>query len=475
MFTTIAKLDLATQQPIVFGVATNESTEEISALLPGAEVTTDYKSITVLPTYGKYSFSQVYVLGLGEKNELTVTKLRQLFGRFAQMMKTDFTIKLDHFVTPTISLREVAMIFAETMIIARYEFKKHGSFTAKHLPLSGQVVASENVQIELAQGEALGKAINHARTLSNEPGNKMTPRDLAKYAKKLADKYELEHQILKTSDLLQMQANALLAVNRGSDEPARMIVLKYQGLDTWENPTALVGKGLTFDAGGYSLKISGSMQGMKHDMTGAANVLGAMEAIAHIGIKANVMAVIPATENLINGQALKVDDVIGSLAGKTIEVNNTDAEGRLILADGIEYARQLGATRIIDMATLTGACVVALGSAMTGAFSNNEQFITEFMQAAKHADEKVWRLPLDEAYTEQVRSSKVADLINSPSREGGASIAAAFLQEFAQETPWIHLDIAGTGDTKAASDLGPAGATGVMVRTLTQFFLNEEV
>ncbi|MGL4624692.1 MAG: leucyl aminopeptidase [Culicoidibacterales bacterium] len=475
MFTTIANLDLTTTQPVVFGAAVDENNTQIESLLPGAEIDAAYKAVTVLPTYGKHAFSQLYVLGLGARSELTVTKLRQLFGRFAQMIKGDFTIELDHFVTSTITLREVAVIFAETMIIARYEFKKHGNFTAKFSQLSGHVVASENVQLELAQGEALGQAINHARTLSNEPGNKMTPRDLAKYAKKLADKYGMEHHILKTSDLLNMQANALLAVNRGSDEPARMIVLKYQGLETWENPTALVGKGLTFDAGGYSLKISGSMQGMKHDMTGAANVLGAIEAIAHMGVKANVLVVIPATENLINGQALKVDDVIGSLAGKTIEVNNTDAEGRLILADGIEYARQLGATRIIDMATLTGACVVALGSAMTGAFSNNDQFMSSLAQAAKQADEKVWRLPLDEAYTEQVRSSKVADLINSPSREGGASIAAAFLQEFAVDTPWIHLDIAGTGDTKSASDLGPAGATGVMVRTLTQLFLNEEV
>ncbi|MGL5382003.1 MAG: leucyl aminopeptidase [Culicoidibacterales bacterium] len=474
MFTTLSQLDLTTDKQLVFAVAQEQTHEVLAELLPQAPVKTTYKEITILPTYGQYSFSQITVLGLGNRSELTVTKLRNLFGAFAKTVTTDIMIQLDDFVTPTLSLREVATIFAETFIISRYEFKKHGQFTAKYAPVTINVAATENVQLELAQGEAIGTAMNHARTLSNEPGNKMTPRDLASHAKSLAKKYHLECQILKTADLKKMQADALLAVNRGSDEPARMIVLKYQGLEKWENPTALVGKGLTFDAGGYSLKISGSMQGMKHDMTGAANVLGAIEAIARIGVKANVLAVIPATENLINGQALKVDDVIGSLAGKTIEVNNTDAEGRLILADGIEYARQLGATRIIDMATLTGACVVALGSTMTGLFSNDDAFYQEFMNAAEVAAEKVWRLPLDEAYTEQVRSSKVADLINSPSREGGASIAAAFLQEFAQETAWIHLDIAGTGDTKTASDLGPAGATGVMVRTLTQLFLNQE-
>ncbi|MGL4953619.1 MAG: leucyl aminopeptidase [Culicoidibacterales bacterium] len=474
MFTTLGQLDLTTTKQLVFAIAETQTHEMVAELLPQARVKAAYKTITNLPTYGQYSFADITVLGLGECEAMTATKLRNLFGAFAKTITADFIIQLDDFVTPTLSLREVAAIFAETFVIARYEFKKHGQFTAKYTKVAISVVASENVQLELAQGEAIGTAINHARTLSNEPGNKMTPRDLAKHAKDLAKKYHLECHVLKTADLLKMKADALLAVNRGSDEPARMIVLKYQGLEKWGNPTALVGKGLTFDAGGYSLKISGSMQGMKHDMTGAANVLGAMEAIARIGVKANVLAVIPATENLINGRALKVDDVIDSLAGKTIEVNNTDAEGRLILADGIEYARQLGATRIIDMATLTGACVVALGSAMTGLFSNDDTFYQEFMTAAQTADEKIWRLPLDEAYTEQVRSSKVADLINSPSREGGASIAAAFLQEFAQETAWIHLDIAGTGDTKSASDQGPAGATGVMVRTLTQLFLNQE-
>lgn len=473
MFTTISQLDLTTTHTLVFGHASEKTHEQVTMLLPGAILDGKLKAYTALQTYGQHPFANVVVLGLGKIEEVTVAKLRQVFGKFAQTIMTDFAIDLNDFVTPNISLCEVAAIFAETFIIARYEFKKHGEFKAKYKAVKIQVVASENVQLELATGEAIGTAINNARTLSNEPGNKMTPRDLAKHAKNLAKKYHMECTILKTADLLKMQADALLAVNRGSDEPARMIVLKYQGLEKWENPTALVGKGLTLDSGGYSLKISGSMQGMKYDMTGGANVLGAIEAIAHLGLKANVMAVIPATENLINGSAVKVDDVIGSLAGKTIEVNNTDAEGRLILADGIEYARQLGAARIIDMATLTGACVVALGGAITGTFSNDEAFYAEFNEAAKVVEEKVWRLPLDETYTEQVRSSKVADLINAPGREGGASIAAAFLQEFALDTPWIHLDIAGTGDTKAASDLGPAGATGVMIRTLTQLFVEK--
>lgn len=470
MFKTVATLDETTTLPIVFGIGEQETHKQVQTFLGTVTLDTTYKEIAVLPTYGKYSFEKIYVCGLGARKKLTTQTLRQLFGKLAQMMKQDFSIQLTDFVTESITLGEVAAIFSETVVIARYEFKKHGVFTPKYETLSVQVISPENIQFDLANGEVIGTAINHARTLANEPGNKMTPRILAKYAKGLAEKYDMECHVLKTGELEQMGADALLAVNRGSDEPPRMIVLKYQGLDTWENPTALVGKGLTFDAGGYSLKISGSMQGMKYDMTGGANVLGAMEAIAGLGLKANVLAVIPATENLINGKAVKVDDVIGSLAGKTIEVNNTDAEGRLILADGIEYARQLGAKRIIDMATLTGACVVALGSSFTGAFSNDDAFYDEFAQAAKITAEKVWRLPVDETYTEQVKSSSVADLINSPSREGGASIAAAFLQEFAQDTAWIHLDIAGTGDVKSGSDLGPSGATGVMIRTLIQLF-----
>jgi leucyl aminopeptidase len=262
---------------------------------------------------------------------------------------------------------------------------------------------------------------------------------------------------------------ALLAVNQGSVEPPKMIVLKYQGKETWEDVIALVGKGITFDTGGYSLKTKDGIVGMKTDMGGAAAVLGAMEIIGELKPEQNVIAVIPSTDNMVSGNAFKPDDVITSMSGKTIEVLNTDAEGRLVLADAVTYAKHHGANYIVDIATLTGGVIVALGMDTTGAFTNNEELFEQVLEASFEAGEPMWRLPIFEKDKERVRGSKIADLNNSPGRDGHAIMGAAFIGEFAEETPWVHLDIAGTSTSKKDSDLGPAGATGAMTRTLALF------
>jgi len=299
------------------------------------------------------------------------------------------------------------------------------------------------------------------------PPNLMKASDLAEFAVDLAEKYNLSYEVLEKEDMEKLGMGALLAVNKGSAEPPKMIVLKYEGDEKWENVLAFVGKGITYDTGGYSLKPRESMVGMKTDMAVAAAVLGAMEIIGELKPNVNVIAVIPATDNMISSTAYKPDEVITSMSGKTIEVFNTDAEGRLALCDAITYAKFYGANYIVDVATLTGGVIVALGDQVTGAMTNNEQFFQKVLESSNETGELIWQLPYFDLYKEKVRNhSKIADLSNSPGREAHAIMAGAFLGEFAEETPWVHLDIAGIATTKEEHDLGPAGATGVMVRTL---------
>lgn len=310
------------------------------------------------------------------------------------------------------------------------------------------------------------------------PGNMLTATDLASYAEELAAKYDFECEILEKSEMEELGMGGILAVNQGSTEPPKMIVLKYQGKKEWEDVVGLVGKGITFDTGGYSIKTKSGIVGMKSDMGGAAAVLGAMETIGELRPEQNVLCVIPSTDNMISGGAMKPDDVIVSLSGKTIEILNTDAEGRLVLADGITYAKQHGASVLVDVATLTGGVVVALGTETTGAMTNDQSFYQQVADAAQESGEAIWQLPITEKDKKRVKSSQMADLNNSPGREGHAIMAGTFLGEFAESTPWVHLDIAGTATANKATCFGPAGATGVMARTLAtlaeRFTLEED-
>ncbi|WP_369345659.1 leucyl aminopeptidase [Caldalkalibacillus mannanilyticus] len=306
-----------------------------------------------------------------------------------------------------------------------------------------------------------------ARDLVNVPANLLTPTKLAEKALEIAEAHQLECHILDREEMEKLGMGALLAVAQGSEEPPKMIVLKYQGLDKWENVLSFVGKGITFDTGGISLKTPANMDEMKGDMGGSATVLGVMEVVGRLKPKCNVLAVIPSTENMPSGKALKPGDVITSMSGKTIEVKNTDAEGRLILADGVTYAKQLGANYIVDVATLTGAVLIALGDCTTGAVTNHEDFMIEVLESAEEASEWVWRLPNYPAYKEMVKSSAVADLNNAPGRLAGSITAGLFIGEFAEETPWVHLDIAGTAWSGKENDLCRKGGTGAMVRTLS--------
>ncbi|HKB13582.1 MAG TPA: leucyl aminopeptidase [Vicinamibacterales bacterium] len=318
----------------------------------------------------------------------------------------------------------------------------------------------------VARGRILGECSNLARDLANEPGNTLTPREFAKRAAALAAEAGVRTEILDESQIEKLGMGLLLGVARGSAEPPRLIVFRWEPAGAPASPVlGLVGKGITFDTGGISIKPADRMELMKDDMSGGAAVACAMRAIATLKAPMRVIGVVPATENMPGGRAIKPGDILKSAAGKTVEVINTDAEGRLILGDGLWYARQLGATHLVDVATLTGAVVVALGKVTTGLFGNNDAWIETVRRVANRAGDRAWPMPLFEEYREQIKSD-IADIMNTGGRAAGSITAAMFLKEFAGGVPWAHLDIAGTAWAEEAKPYLPKGPSGVAVRTL---------
>lgn len=419
--------------------------------------------------------AEIVLLGMGKEEEISRRKIREAAGSAARSLKDrPLYLAAAEAACGELTEKEAAYEMAYGAVYGSYEFVKiHAN--AKEEQLIG--LAGDETEIGQAAEEAEQAAfcVNHARNLGNMPSNYMTPEVLAEEAEKLAKELGVSCEILTNQELKELGAGALLGVNRGAFHGARLITLRYQGNGD-EPYTAFVGKGLTFDAGGYNLKTAAGMRGMKYDMCGGANVLAAFEWVVRQKAKANVMAVIAATENKIGPDAYTCDEVLVSMSGKTIEVTNTDAEGRLILCDALTYAQKQGAKRLIDMATLTGACVTALGKRYTGVFTNAKEFLSQLEQAAQRADEKVWELPVDEEFHKLIRKSSVADMVNAiPGEGGGSSLAAAFLEEFIEEgNEWIHLDIAGPGDITSDTSYAAGGATGVMVRTLGEMFSGKE-
>ncbi len=316
----------------------------------------------------------------------------------------------------------------------------------------------------------IGESQNFTRTLVNEPGNRMTPTILGERAAAMAKEQGLKCEVYGAEKLHELKMGAFWAVSQGSEEPPALIVITYEPEGAAAEPVlGLVGKGITFDTGGISIKPADGMEKMKYDMAGGAAMLGAMRAISQLKPKVKVIAIVCASENMPSGKAYKPGDIEIAMSGKSIEVMNTDAEGRMVLADGLTYARSLGATHLIDAATLTGACVVALGMVNAGAFSNDEEAYSHFTQALTTSGERFWRLPVEDDYREQIRSS-IADIMNTGgSRWGGAITAAMFLKEFVEDTPWIHLDIAGVAWMEDQKPWIAKGPTGVPVRSLVEW------
>jgi leucyl aminopeptidase len=325
------------------------------------------------------------------------------------------------------------------------------------------------LQPALEEARVIGESQNFTRELVNEPSNRMTPTMLADRAKKMALEVGLQCEVYGADKIKELKMGAFWSVAQGSDEPPALIVLRYAPAGAPEKPVlGLVGKGITFDTGGISIKPADGMEKMKYDMAGGAAMLGAMRAIALLRPRIKVTMIVCATENMPSGKAQKPGDVQIAMSGKSIEIINTDAEGRLVLADGLFYARQLGCTHLVDAATLTGAVVVALGYVNAGIFANDEKMYARFSKAEDQAGEKFWRMPLDDEYKEVIKSG-IADIVNSGGRWGGAITAAMFLKEFAEDTPWLHLDIAGTAWTEEAKPWIAKGPSGIAVRSLVEF------
>ena len=325
------------------------------------------------------------------------------------------------------------------------------------------------VESAFAEGVVIGESQNFTRSLVNEPGNKLTPTIMGQRAKAMAREVGLACEVHSTDKLQELKMGAFWGVSQGSEEPPALIVLRYEPEGKEDGPIlGLVGKGITFDTGGISIKPGDNMEKMKYDMAGGAAMLGAMRAIAQLKPKVRVIAVVCASENMPDGKAYKPGDVLTAMSGKTIDIINTDAEGRLVLADGLCYAKKLGATHLIDAATLTGAIGVALGKINAGAFSNDEATFERFNAALALSGEKFWRMPLGEEYADLIKSD-IADIKNTGGRYGGASTAAEFLKVFAEDTPWIHLDIAGLAWIDESKPYVASGPSGIGVRSILEW------
>jgi leucyl aminopeptidase len=320
----------------------------------------------------------------------------------------------------------------------------------------------------VARGRLLGECSNLARELANEPGNALTPREFAARATAIASEGGITCEVLDERQIEALGMGMLLGVARGSSEPPRLMVFRYDPPGAPSHPVlGLVGKGITFDTGGISIKPADGMERMKDDMAGGAAVACAMRAIGLLKAPIRVIGIVPATENMPGGRAIKPGDILKSAEGKTVEVINTDAEGRLVLGDGLWYARKLGATHLVDVATLTGAVVVALGKTTSGVFGTPDQWVTHVTRVANRAGDRVWPMPLFDDYREQLKSD-IADMMNTGGRPAGSITAAMFLKEFSGGLPWVHMDIAGTAWAEESRPYLPKGPSGVAVRTLAE-------
>jgi len=450
---------------------------QVQALIVSDSSYCKFGSATILHTPAAGGARFVVVLGCGKRSDLTIDRLRKLAAvalRAANKNKAKtVAVALTELTEGVFDAAATGQAWAEGALLGTYRFEYYKTEKAVDSRVEVLYIAEPAgagltaVRAGAAEGVTIAEAVNFTRDLAMYPANYLTPTKLAGYASEIAEKHSLEINVFTKYQIENMKMEALLAVAQGSDEPARFIVMKYMGCPKDERLLALVGKGITFDSGGLSLKPSAGMNEMKDDMGGAASVLGAVDAIAGLKLPVNILAVMPCTENMPSGHAFRPGDVIGSLAGKTIEIITTDAEGRLILADAITYAKNSGATHIVDIATLTGACVVALGDVASGVMSNDAAWKDVFFAAADRVGEKMWELPLFDEYKDQLKSP-IADLKNSGGRKAGAIVAGLFLAEFAGATPWVHIDIGGTVSSEKESGYNIKGSTGVGVRTFVE-------
>jgi leucyl aminopeptidase len=450
----------------------------LGRLAESRELTGKSLEMTLLHYPAGIKAERLLVVGAGKKEKFSAAELRKIAAAAARYLKSRSVRRLAFLAREDERTAIGAEAIAEGLLLGEFEGDKYKSEKKDPAPgidtaaLAGwDGVARSAGEQGLARGVALAGAQNFARDLGNEPGNLLTPKVLGERAEQMARNEDLDIDVFDEKKIAELKMGALLAVAQGSVEPPRLIVITYTPKKA---PAAnapvlgLIGKAVTFDTGGISIKPANNMEDMKFDMCGGAAMIGAMRALAHLKPQIKVIAVVASTENMPGGRAQKPGDVQTAMSGKTIEVINTDAEGRMVLADALHYAKQLGCTHLVDAATLTGAIVVALAGVQTGLFGSDAKFIEQVLAASRTAGEKMWPMPLDDEYRDMIKST-IADIQNVGSGKGaGASTAAAFLREFTGDTPWVHLDIAGTAWITDAKSWSAKGATGVAVRTLAE-------
>ncbi|GAC1397993.1 MAG: leucyl aminopeptidase [Ktedonobacteraceae bacterium] len=469
------------------GVQLSATAATIDTLLDGlvSELCTDGEfkgglgELLTIHTMGHMTTKRVIVVGLGVQDKLTTQTLRHasaVAARHAQNTGAhSITLALQWHTTQNNALLDDVQAEVEGALLGLYTFRmyKHSEQTSNGKRVSQLNILAEkstdtgSIAQAIEQGQVLAEATNFARNLVNEPPNVLTPTELANRATSMAKQFGLEYEVFDKAKITELGMGGLLGVTQGSAEPPQFIVLRYRGGQATDKGMALVGKGITFDTGGISIKPASGMDEMKGDMGGAAAVLGAMQAIAALKPNINVTALVPTCENMPSGTAYRPGDILRISNGKTIEIVNTDAEGRLILADALSYAVKEGLSPIIDLATLTGGIVIALGNITTGVFSNDEQLTDDIVAAGRVAGEKFWPMPMDEEYGEFIKSD-IADIKQTGGRAASSITAAKILEHFVSDAKWAHLDIAGTSYLENKKPYQEKGATGVGVRTLAE-------
>jgi leucyl aminopeptidase len=457
---------------------------EVTGAGPDAELTGKRGDASIFYCGDKLAAKRVVAVGLGKRADLSPTIVQEASGAVARLLR-DRRLRTVASTLHRAGLgkrpsRADAAGYAgaatEGTIVGLWEPDAYKADKDRKRSLDGLRLVEADPKREdavregLERGRILGDSVNLARMLVNEPANELTPLDIAQRAREMAAEVGLQCEVLDEDAMYRLGMGAILAVSVGSENRAHLVILRHMP-NPGEPALALVGKGITFDTGGISIKPAEGMERMKGDMGGAAAVIGAMRAVALLKLPVNVIGLAPCAENMPSGKAFRPGDVVRCMNGKTVEIITTDAEGRMILADALTYAtRNLGAKRVVDVATLTGACIISLGHVASGAMGNNPELMDALKGAAASAGEKIWQMPLYDEYRQQLKSD-IADMKNTGGRPGGALTAGVFLKEFVDDTPWVHIDIAGTSSGESAAHMAK-GPTGVMVRTFVQLAQN---
>jgi leucyl aminopeptidase len=450
----------------------------LGRLAKGGELTGKNLEMTLIHAPAGLKTERLLVVGAGKKEKFAQAELRKLAGAAHRFLKTRGVKRLAFLVREGETNSGVAQAVSEGLLLADFEGDKYKTGKKPDAPVESAALlgcaAGSGAEQGIERARIIAEGQNLARELANEPSNKMTPTILASRASSMAREEGLDFEILDEKRIAELKMGALLSVAQGSVEPPRLISITYTPANAVAGAPVLglVGKAVTFDTGGISIKPAADMDKMKFDMCGGAAMIGTMRVLARLKPGVKVIAVVPATENMPGGKAQKPGDIQTAMSGKTIEVMNTDAEGRLILADAVTYARKLGCTHLVDAATLTGAIVVALAGINTGVFGTNQAWTDRVLASARAAGDKMWPMPMDDEYREMIKGT-MADIQNIGSGKGGGAITGAmFIREFVDDVPWVHLDIAGTAWYDDAKPWMAKGATGVPVRTLVDLAMN---